>query len=775
MLPSEVSIIMLYSRRYLVLSLSLAVCLLFFSCSRDPNLRKQKYFHTGQQYFEKGKYPEAAIEFVNAIKIDPGYAEAHHQLAETYLKLQKPQGAYQELTRTIELQPENYQARLELANLLILDHEFQLAKEQTDLLLQQRPRDPVVHSTVSSLLAGQGDLAGAMKEIQKAITLDPDGWGFYLELAILQLNSNQPDAGEASFKKVIELNPAATQAYQLLGTFYQSRRRFADAEQQFRIAIEKDPKDPEARAALAHLYLTEGRNAEAEELLKQTKRDFPDDSAAYRMLGDFYFSTGNLDQAIVEYGSLYEEHPKDIQVKKNYIQLLIQKDRFAEAGKLNDELLQANPHDNEALVTRSKIQISNGNLNVATVTLQSVLKNDPKNAEAHYVLGMAFEGSGDAQAAESEWMEAARLRPDLVEAQRALAGLALSRGDPNSLAEAATKIISLQPNSADGYALRGLSEINRNQLGAAEADIRKAMEVAPHNSLGYVELGNLRFAQKQYGEAVKAYQQALELNVNSKDALRGLMNTYIVQKQADRAVAAANAQITKSPTNATFYELLGDALFHFKRDMDGAMAAYERARTLDPHNPDTVAHLAQVLWAKGELDRAIATCKQAMESYPRYAEFPILLGNLYASKRDWTDATNAYHEALVIAPDNPVASLQLASVLLESAGSLDDALSLAQVAHRSMPDSMAAADTLGWAYFKKGEYPLALSLFEQALKLQQRENAPDSPDIHYHLGLAYEKTAQPALARQHLERALKIDPNYRAAADIRKQLGSLKS
>ena len=143
-------------------------------------MRKQKYFHSGQQYFEKGKYREAAIEFVNAIKIDPRYAEAHHQLAETYLKLQKGQAAYKELARTVELQPENYQARIEMANLLILGRDFPQAQEHTDLLLQKRPNDPLVHSLVSSLLAGQGNLSGAIEEMQKAIALDPGRWVLHL-------------------------------------------------------------------------------------------------------------------------------------------------------------------------------------------------------------------------------------------------------------------------------------------------------------------------------------------------------------------------------------------------------------------------------------------------------------------------------------------------------------------------------------------------------------------------------------------------------------------
>jgi len=44
---------------------------LFSGCSRDPNVRKQKYFESGQRYFEKGKYREAAIQYGNAVQVDP--------------------------------------------------------------------------------------------------------------------------------------------------------------------------------------------------------------------------------------------------------------------------------------------------------------------------------------------------------------------------------------------------------------------------------------------------------------------------------------------------------------------------------------------------------------------------------------------------------------------------------------------------------------------------------------------------------------------------------
>ena len=99
------------------LFVSLLLVSLLLGCSRDPNVRKQKYLESGQRYFEKGKYREAAIQFSNAIQVDPRFAEGHYQLAQADLKLQQWMPAYQELGRTLELQPQHFQARLDLANL----------------------------------------------------------------------------------------------------------------------------------------------------------------------------------------------------------------------------------------------------------------------------------------------------------------------------------------------------------------------------------------------------------------------------------------------------------------------------------------------------------------------------------------------------------------------------------------------------------------------------------------------------------------------------------
>jgi tetratricopeptide (TPR) repeat protein len=145
---------------------------------------------------------------------------------------------------------------------------------------------------------------------------------------------------------------------------------------------------------------------------------------------------------------------------------------------------------------------------------------------------------------------------------------------------------------------------------------------------------------------------------------------------------------------------------------------------------------------------------------------------LYESKSDWKQAEDADQSALTLSPQHPLASNNLARLMLQNGGNLDVALSLAQTARQGLPDSSAVADTLAWVDYQKGAYQSAIGLLQEVLQLQEKNNAPDNPDTHYHLGMAYAKSGQPALAQQQLERALKINPN---ASEARKQLAQLKS
>src|SRR5437879_11861866 len=102
---------------YSWLLIAITAVLVIAGCSRDPNDRKQKYLESGNRYFQKQDYRAASIQFRNAIQIDPKYSDAHFQLALADLQLSDWRGAYTELTRTIDLAPDNFKAQIAMGNL----------------------------------------------------------------------------------------------------------------------------------------------------------------------------------------------------------------------------------------------------------------------------------------------------------------------------------------------------------------------------------------------------------------------------------------------------------------------------------------------------------------------------------------------------------------------------------------------------------------------------------------------------------------------------------
>ncbi|MFZ1138923.1 MAG: tetratricopeptide repeat protein, partial [Candidatus Sulfotelmatobacter sp.] len=285
-------------------------------CSRDPNVRKQKYLDSGEKYSSEGKYREAVIQFRNAILIDSRFAQAHYDLSQAYLKLGDSNDAFQELTRTVDLAPDNYRAHTDLANLLDtvrnpdgspVEDTLKQAKTHLDILREKQPNNPETHEAWANYYAAQNKIAAAIQEMQQAIAADPNRSESYLLLALLQLRSNQPEQAEANFKKATEIDPKAMNAQLALGGFYQTRNRLPEAEQQFKHVIDVDPKNPAPRAAYVRLLMQEGKKAEIESFLRQTQKDLPDNPQGYRMLGDYYFASGDLDKATTEYTSLYHD------------------------------------------------------------------------------------------------------------------------------------------------------------------------------------------------------------------------------------------------------------------------------------------------------------------------------------------------------------------------------------------------------------------------------------------------------------------------------------
>ena len=744
----------------------LAMAALLAGCHGDPNMRKQKYLESGERYSAQGKYREAVIQFSNALKVDKSYADAHYALAQAYEHLGEYNAAYAELVRTVDLQPTNYKARIDLGNLLIAGGRTDEAQVQANAVMAAQPNNPDVHALLSAIAVRRGQKDQAVIEMQRALELDPNRAAFHEDLALLQ-GPTKAASVEDELKKAVALDPKSVNAKLLLAAFYVKNNHLADAEKIGWEAVATDPKSLAARASVAQIILKEGNQSRAEEVLRQASKDFAADPQGVRILADYYVNSLQFDKAKAEFSSLAAKYPENVSVQKGYIRVLLEVKDYGTARTVVARLMKTHPKDPEVVGFNGVVLLNSGKASDAVVSLQNAVKDAPKDAFLQYWLGMAALANGNIDLAERCLRQAANLNPSRLEAAEELAQIALQRADLDLLANVADNTIAAVPRFPGGYVWRAIVEMDHNAVDKAEGDLKTAMSIAPQSPQAYFQLGKLRFAQKRFPEGVSLLEQALQYDPNSFQSLRLLVGYDLYQKQPDKALARVNAQIQKSPKNGSFYDLLAQLQVQNK-NLDQASAAAEKAIELNSSDGEAVMLYAQIELLRGQTANAVGAWEKWTAAHPNDAAAIAILGTLEEARGDMGKAEAYYRKSLQIQPQQPVAANNLAYRMLSSGENVDVALTLAQKARQGMPNSPNTADTLAWAYYYKGTYAFARDLLEEAVKTE-----PNDAAMHYHLGMVYSKLQDKNNAAIHLKKAVSLAPDSPIGRDASAALRGL--
>src|SRR5579864_7139820 len=105
-------------------AVAITVSLLLVSCARDPQKVKANYVQKGVAYMKKGQYSSAAIEYKNALKIDPTYVDAYLKLAQADEALGDPYSSYTALEKAVEIDPNREDSRFERAKFMLAVRRF---------------------------------------------------------------------------------------------------------------------------------------------------------------------------------------------------------------------------------------------------------------------------------------------------------------------------------------------------------------------------------------------------------------------------------------------------------------------------------------------------------------------------------------------------------------------------------------------------------------------------------------------------------------------------
>jgi tetratricopeptide (TPR) repeat protein len=235
-----------------------------------------------------------------------------------------------------------------------------------------------------------------------------------------------------------------------------------------------------------------------------------------------------------------------------------------------------------------------------------------------------------------------------------------------------------------------------------------------------------------------------------------MIETNMAQNKPDAALALLQAESEKAPNRTDLLIALGNTAVRAGK-FDFAVSTYQKALpSLDKNTKaqgDIYLRIGETYRRKGDLTNAVQNLQKAREGLPSN---PIVLSTLAltldgASRR--AEAKQVYEATLKLQPDNAVVLNNLAFLLAESSGDLDDALTKAQRAKQLLPNLAEISDTLGWIYLKKSLTDNAIEIFKQLVVKQ-----PTHSTYRFHLGMAYSQKGDKTRALEQLKEALKYTP-----------------
>lgn len=251
--------------------------------------------------------------------------------------------------------------------------------------------------------------------------------------------------------------------------------------------------------------------------------------------------------------------------------------------------------------------------------------------------------------------------------------------------------------------LKAIFYIKNGDFASGLDELEKAKDRDPQSVYIRLKMAGALISLGRNDEAEKVLKEAKKINPDSLDAYLSLIFLYSYTKKEDAVEAE--------------YE-----------------SFLEKAHETKPKDVSIAEYLAQFYFYKNKPQEAIRIYEKILKNEPEYIEAFFWLGYLYEEVDRHKEATDIWERGLELNPAYAPILNSLGYVYVEMGINFDNAEIMIKKALDAEPENGAYLDSLGWLYFKKGDFKKAEEYLEKAISYTK------DPDIYEHLGDLFIKT-----------------------------------
>ena len=551
-----------------------------------------------------------------------------------------------------------------------------------------------IRSVRTAKTTAKADGASLMKETLLSAEQQRKYDYFFLE-AMRMKGKNEYDAAFGLLQHCLDINPTASSALYEISQYYMFLRQVPQGQVALEQAVAFAPDNYWYSQGLVSLYQQQNELDKAAALLEKMVTRFPSKQDPLFSLLDIYSRQEKYNDVISTLNRLEKRLGKNEQLSMEKFRIYLQMKDDKKAFQEIESLVQEYRMDMRYQVILGDVYLQNGKKQEAYDAYQKVLAVEPDNPMALFSMASYYEQTGQKELYQQQ-LDTLLLNKKVTSDTKISVMRQVIAENEQSSAKDSTQVIAL------------FDRMMKQDMDDPQIPMLYSQYLLSKN---------------MEQEAVPVLEQVVDLDPTNKAARLMLVSAAVKKEDYKQIIKVCEPGIEATPDALELYYYLAIA-YHQAEQGDSVLSVCNRA--LEHITPDTRKEVI--------------------------SDFYSIMGDIYHTKKQMTEAYAAYDSALVYNPSNIGALNNYAYYLSVERRDLDKAEEMSYKTVKAEPNNSTYLDTYAWILFEKGNYAEARIYIDNAMK----NDGEKSDVIVEHCGDIYFMTGDVEGALKYWKKALEM-------------------